>query len=83
MRALILFTLQRKLHTNMGKMQLLGYWPQPACSGRPACDISSIILVYIRAVIETDHIDESARNPCQLSIFWTDQDIDLYVNYIG
>ena len=32
MRALILFALQRKLHTSMRRMQLLGYAPQPGGS---------------------------------------------------
>ena len=36
MRALVSLTLQRKLRTNMRRMQLLGYSPQPGCSGRPA-----------------------------------------------
>ena len=33
MRALVSLTLQRRLRTNMGKMQLMGYSPQPGCSG--------------------------------------------------
>ena len=41
MRALTSLTLQRKLRTNMRRTQLLGYSPQPGCSGRPACCISS------------------------------------------
>ena len=40
MRALVQFTLQRKLHTNMCRTQLLGYSPQPGCPGRPVGCIS-------------------------------------------
>ena len=41
MRALVLFSLQRNLHANIGRMQLLGYSPQPACSGWSAGFIST------------------------------------------
>ena len=36
MRALISFTLQRQLRTNICRMQLLGYSSQPGCSEKPA-----------------------------------------------
>ena len=36
MRALVLYTLQRNLSTNMHRTQLVGYSSQPACSGWPA-----------------------------------------------
>ena len=36
MRALISFTLQRHLCANVCRAQLLGYSPQPPCSGRPS-----------------------------------------------
>ena len=35
-RAFVLFTLQRKLCTNMHRTQILGYSLQPGCSGRSA-----------------------------------------------
>ena len=38
MKALLLFTIQKKMNTNM---LLLGYSPQPGCSGRPAGRVSS------------------------------------------
>ena len=41
MRALISFTLQRSLRTNMRRTQLLGYSLQPAGSGQPAGFIST------------------------------------------
>ena len=33
MKDLVSFTLQKKLRSNMRRTQLLGYSPQPACSG--------------------------------------------------
>ena len=36
MRSLVLFTLQRKQRTNIGKTQCKGYLPQPGCSGKHA-----------------------------------------------
>ena len=41
MRALVLFTLQKKLCTNMRRMQLLSYAREPGCSGRSASCVSS------------------------------------------
>ena len=40
MRALVLFTLQRELRTNMHRTQPIAYSPQPGCSGRPAGCVS-------------------------------------------
>ena len=39
--------------------------------------------VECRTVIDAAHIDEPARNPCQLSISWTSQYIDSYGNWFG
>ena len=39
MRALVSFTLQRELRTNMRRTQLLSYSPQPSCLVWPACFI--------------------------------------------
>ena len=36
MRALVSFTLHRKLCTNIRRTQFKGYLPQPGCSGRHA-----------------------------------------------
>ena len=40
MRALVSFTVQRKLCTNMRRTWLLGYSPQTGCSGKPANCVS-------------------------------------------
>ena len=39
-------------------------------------------IIVIRTVIDTVLIDEPARNPCRLSILWTSQEIDSYVNLV-
>ena len=54
MRALVSFTLQRKLHTNMRRTQLLGYLMQPGCSGRPAGCISGGSTFVILATPQLD-----------------------------
>ena len=54
MRALVSFTLQRKLHTNMRtnmrRTQPLGYSPQPGCSGRPV-DCTSGELTFVTGIV--------------------------------
>ena len=54
MRALVSFTLQRKLHTNMRRTQLMGYLMQPGCSGRPAGCISGGSTFVILATPQLD-----------------------------
>ena len=46
MRALELFTLQRKLHANMRRTQLLGYSPKLGCSGKPVGCVSGQIDIH-------------------------------------
>ena len=48
MRSHISLTLQRNLHADIHRMQLLGYSPQPACSGWPAGFISTCFFIHLR-----------------------------------
>ena len=43
-------------------------------------DKVSVCVVELSSI---PHIDEPARNPCQILISWTSQDIDSYVNWFG
>ena len=46
------FALQRKLHTNMRRAQLLGYLAQPGCSVRPASCVSGGSTLVVDIVLK-------------------------------
>ena len=65
MRALASFTLQRNLHANMHRMQLLGYSLQPGCSGRTASCVSGGSTLMIQGTGKVK-IHFTACWPCSL-----------------